>query len=244
MGCCIGHHVVEGEGGGEGGRDPETVPIINHKQVHEHFRATRNQDVSRWIERMKCVLKWSANCLGIWKPRRWGLVVSIVFAAVCIYQLVYDLLTVLGCKGFDCGFLKKEQAETRKVHRNSTASHAPYRKTANTVYTLASTGGFLSYIFLLICLLKLERKRDCALAPSEALRDLSRTHAKVLFASFAFMTMLFLTGVGFFYYIVRNQPKDNFFIEMSTGVGCQFIAQGSAIVACIVFGISSFGLGK
>ena len=241
MGCCIGRHDVEGEGGGDGGGNPETVPIINHKQVHEHFRATRNQDVSPWLERMKCVLKWSANCLGIWKPRRWGLVVSIVFAAVCIYQLVFDLRTVLRCKGFDCGFLEKEQAEISKLHPNFTA---PYRITSNTVYTLTSAGGFLSYIFLLICLLKLERKRDCALAPSEALRDLSRTHAKVLFASLAFMTMLFLTAVVVFYYIVRNQPKDNFFIEMSTGVGCQFIAQGSAIVACIVFGISSFGLGK
>lgn len=232
-------------------RTEEREPILPQQQnenddIREHFRANRDQDVSSCKRIMECVVKWSANSIGIWEPRcSWCLILSILFALVCTYQLVYDLMTIIGCHGLDCGFLEKEQAEDKKMHQNS--SHKPYRKTANAVYTLASSGGWLSYLIFLYCLLRMtccKRDHTFPLAPSEAMsRDLSRAQVKILFACLTVICALFLTGVGLFYYIIHSQPKGAFFDELSTGVACQFIAQWCAIVACTVFGVSSFGLG-
>jgi hypothetical protein len=56
---------------------------------------------------------------------------------------------------------------------------------------------------------------------------------------------LFLSAVGLFYYIIRSQPKDDwYFYLMVTGVAAQFLAQWAAIVGCHAFAISSLTLGK
>ena len=243
MSCCI---CFRPEDGDQPVEDPEQQrqPLIpQHNEVHMRFRPGVEDEYSREKQVMSCLVKWSANSIGIWEPRGCCLVLSVFFTAVCTFQLIYDLMTVIGCRGLDCGFLKKQQAEDRKIHPNS--SHKPYRETADTVYTLASVGGCLSYILLFYCLSRMKCKRDNALAPSAALkRDLSRTQLAFIFVCLAVMGLLFLSGVGLFYYIVRNQPKGAFFDEMASGVGCQLVAQWCAVVACTVFSVSSSGLGE
>lgn len=224
------------------GDEEEAEPIFNRKNIQENFRSCR-ADIEQQTSCCKGHFKAMSICSGMWKPSGWFLIVTVIMALLCCYQLGYDLYIVIKCPGYDCGFLQN-LTESHKVTTNVTV-HRPYRTVANTVYTLGSFAGLFSYTLLIVCLVVMSRKSNASLEPSQAINDLSKGHLLVICASFLFTTFLFLSSVSLFYYIiVVSQPIDWFFVFLATGVGSQFIAQWLAIVACHVFAVSALALGK
>ncbi|XP_028415748.1 uncharacterized protein LOC114539320 [Dendronephthya gigantea] len=230
MGCCS--------------NNDEERPVLNVLQ--NEFRRGRKAEDYQNHELLKQILKHICATLCLYKPSRWGLILGILLASICIFQLVYDLVVVCGCPGFDCGFLEKKL----KGDRSSNASlGAPDRKTSNAVYTLASIGGSFSYTLLLKSLLLMYRRQrqgnGQAISPSDALfDDLSNTQVKYIFLSQITLASLFVSAVVMFYYLTRTQPRDGwYYYLMIFGVAAQFMAQWAAIVGCHAFAIASLALG-
>ncbi|XP_020907649.2 uncharacterized protein LOC110245702 [Exaiptasia diaphana] len=241
MGCCLSGDQETDRNGSRG----EDHPLLHAPQ--KEFRHERSEEDFNKHKKMKNILQCLCRSLCLYNPSGWGLIFSFILALICIFQLVYDLFVVSGCPGFDCGFLVK----TIEAKPNASAPHrSSFRKTSNTVYTLASVGGLFSYTLLLLSLmLILNRRRkyaNKAIGPSDALyEDLTNTQIKIIFTSQVILTFLFVSAVVLFGILVRDQPRDGwYFYLMITGVAAQFIAQWAAIVGCHVFAISSLSLGK
>lgn len=238
MGCCLGT--------AEDSETPtENNPLISAPQ--KDFRQRRNAGHFGQHKTAKKILQCVCTSLYLWRPAGWGLMFSFFLALICIFQLVYDLFVVCGCPEFDCGFLEKSLENHPST--NGSAHRLPFRKTSNTVYTLASIGGLFSYTLLLISLILIRRRsnyNNLAIGPSDVLNDdLSNKQIMLIFLSQVILTVLFFSAVGLFYYLVHDQPKDGwYFYLMILGVAAQFIAQWAAIVGCHVFAISSLALGK
>lgn len=243
MGCCLSRQ--DADVNPQQTAEDRNLLADNSQQ---EFRSGRKEDSFGAHKKAKKILQCICATLCLYKPTGWGLLLSFILALICIFQLVYDLFVICGCPGFDCGFLKKELEGGK--HESHHVNASSFRKTSNTVYTLASFGGFFSYTILLISLLLMYSRRrkynNKAVGPSDALYDdLSNKHVKVIFTSQVILSVLFASSVVLFYYLVHSQPRDGwYFYLMVTGVAAQFISQWAAIVGCHVFAISSLALGK
>ncbi|XP_032222472.2 uncharacterized protein LOC116604349 [Nematostella vectensis] len=230
MGCFLGRQ-----------QRAEIEPLLQGRLGLANFRNGRDEANSTRDRRcIKWTVKGMARTLGIWDPSGCGVMLSFLMALISLFQLAYDLFVVCGCPGFDCGYLQK--------HGNH-QKQKPFRKTSNTMYTLASMGGFFSFTLLLICLLLVKRRRKLydykALVPPDVLdHDLSNRHLNVMSGTVALTVVLFSGSVGLFYYIVHSEPKNTYFYWLVTGVASQFLSQWAAIVACHLFAICCCSMGK
>ncbi|KAK2572473.1 hypothetical protein P5673_002722 [Acropora cervicornis] len=157
---------------------------------------------------------------------------------LCIYQAVYDMYVVLGCKGFDCGFLQNTTDKNVTHHKDD-------RKLSNAVYTIASLGAVLSYGFIVVCFILAKQRKDFTLvSPADTMaRNLCNKDVLQLCLYFVPITALYVCSVVLFYVIIRNQKRGATFDFLATGVASQFFAQLTAITTCHVFAVSSFALG-
>lgn len=215
----------------------ENQPFSEQRHFLSNFRTGRNEQPTRFTKASRILLKLVSQSSGLWKPSKCNICVCIIFGLICLYQLIYDLYIVIGCEGFDCGFVNNV-TEAKNVHKSD-------RATENTVYTLGSLGAATSYICLVVSLLMLGSKNKKALEPCQAIKDLSETQHCILCTSISFCFLCFASSVAVFYTIVcLSQPKGKFFYILLTGVGGQFIAQWASIVGVHVFAVSSLALGK
>ena len=216
----------------------EIQPLYwSRRNTLSHFRSLRIGQQSRSAKFSKAAFKLASYLMGLWKPTKMNFIICLVIGLICLYQLVYDLYIVIACPGSDCGFVKNA-TESKNAPKTD-------RATENTVYTLGSLGAAASYLLLVVSLLLMDRRNNRALAPSQAIDDLSRTHTCILCASFALNFLVFASSVSLFYVIVcSSQPGGTFFYILLTGVGCQLVAQWASIVGVHVFATSSLALGK
>ena len=199
------------------------------------------------LQRSKCdtlvlaIFKICFCSLGLWGHQRWNYIPRVLVGAVVVYQAVYDFYVVLGCPGFDCGFLQNS------TDKNKTSHHKDDRKIANAVYTIFTVAAVISYFLFIGCFIA--TRRNAVATPSESLdpnnNDVDKKNVCCLFFAFTVITTLFLCSVAVFYAIIwKSQPRNSFFDILATGVGAQFFAQWTAITTCHVFAVSSFALCK
>lgn len=195
------------------------------------------QEAGKLTKFVHCVFKFFFGSLGLWGNQAWNYIPRVAVSVICIYQAVYDFYVVVGCPGFDCGFL---QNSTDKNHSH----HKDDRQIANTVYTIASVGAVLSYSLFICCFMRAKRK-DCALVPpvDNMADDLHEKDAWKLCLYFSFISAFYLCSVVVFYAIVWGQKRGTFFDILTTGVAAQFFAQWTAITTCHVFAVSAYSLG-
>ena len=202
------------------------------------------------LQRSKCdtlvlaIFKICFCSLGLWGHQLWNYIPRVLVGAIVLYQAVYDFYVVLGCPGFDCGFLQNS------TDKNKTSHHKDDRKIANAVYTIVTVAAVISYFLFIGCFIATRRNTYVALiTPSESLdannNDLDKKNVCCLCFAFTVITTLFLCSVEVFYAIIwKSQPRNSFFDTLATGVGAQFFAQWTAITTCHVFAVSSFALCK
>ena len=227
--------------------DGERAPLLprDRQQIEQiDFRSGRET-----LQRSKCdtlvlaIFKICFCSLGLWGHRLPNYIPRVLVGAIVIYQAVYDFYVVLGCPGFDCGFLQNS------TDKNKTSHHKDDRKIANAVYTIVSVAAVISYFLFIGCFIATRRNTYVALTtPSESLdannNDLDKKNVCCLRFAFTVITTLFLCSVAVFYAIIWSQPQNSFFDILATGVGAQFLAQWTAITICHVFAVSSFALGE
>ena len=222
----------------------EGDPLLPHNRQQIDFRSGRET-----LQRSKCdtlvlaIFKFWFCLLGLWGHRLWNYIPRGLVGAIVVYQAVYDFYVVLGCPGFDCGFLQNS------TDKNKTSHHKDDRKIANAVYTIVTVAAVISYFLFIGCFIATRRNTYVALiTPSESLdannNDLDKKNVHCLCFAFTVITTLFLCSVAVFYAIIWSQPRNSFFDILATGVGAQFFAQWTAITTCHVFAVSSFALGK
>ena len=202
------------------------------------------------LRRSKCdnlvmaIFKICFCSLGLWGHQLCNYIPRVLVGAIVVYQAVYDFYVVLGCPGFDCGFLQNS------TDKNKTSHHKDDRKIANAVYTIFTVAAVISYFLFIGCFIATRRNTYVALiTPSESLdannNDLDKKNVCCLCFAFTVITTLFLCSVALFYAIIwKSQPRNSFFDTLATGVGAQFFAQWTAITTCHVFAVSSFALCK
>ena len=225
MDCCLQiARVPEHEG--------EQDPIL--ESFHNSFRNEREKRVRTRMEKfststMKCLF-----CIGgYWLPSSCCYLYLILLLLLSLFQLMYDLYIVLYCPNTDCRFL------IDKVTKKS-----PSRAAQNAAYTLSSTGGFLSYTFM-IATLYIAYKKKNALLPRKSIRDVEKGHLYFLVILAIILVVIWLATTSIFYYVVRDQMSfSSKFIILATGVGSQLVTQWTGIIACFVFAASSFALGE
>lgn len=222
--------------------DSERRPLIPDQQLVKNFLSEGREEThpTKLTQCMLAVLKCFFVSLGLWDNRWWSWIPRIIVILLCIYQAVYDMNVVLGCKGFDCGFL--QNTTDKKV-----THHKDDRKLSNAVYTIASLGAVLSYGFIMVCfgILAVRRNDSTLVSPADAMAgNLGNRDAFQLCLYFVPITALFVCSVVLFYVIIRNQKRGTTFDILVTGVASQFFAQWTAITTCHVFAVSSFALGK
>lgn len=208
------------------------LPTVN-------FRLGRvQQDTDKFSRFMLAIFKFCFCSLGLWGHQAWNYIPRVIVGIICIYQAVYDFYVVLGCHGFDCGFLQNSTDKKPSHHKDD-------RRLSNAVYTIVSLAAVISYFLFIGCFVVAKRKDSALVPPSETMmRDLDRKDAWWLSFAFVLITALYLCSVAVFYAIVWSQPRGWYFDELTTGVGSQFFAQLTAITICHVFAVSSFTLGK
>ena len=222
----------------------EGDPLLPHNRQQIDFRSGRET-----LQRSKCdtlvlaIFKICFCSLGLWGHQLWNYIPRVLVGAIVVYQAVYDFYVVLGCPGFDCGFLQNS------TDKNKTSHHKDDRKIANAVYTIVTIAAVISYFLFIGCFIATRRNTYVALiTPSESLdennNDLDKKNVRCLCFAFTVITTLFLCSVAVFYAIIWSQPRNSFFDILATGVGAQFFAQWTAITTCHVFAVSSFALGK
>lgn len=221
--------------------EAERDPIVPKTPLHLRFRSGRTQQQNeQCFGEGKKVFRVIFGSLGLWKVTKWNFIPWIIIGGISVYQFVYDLYVVCGCKGFDCGFVQNATEGKPGNH--------PDRKTANTTYTLGSLGAVTSYLLLTVCFVISMHKRQQASAlivPVETFDHFTKFQRKLLCFSFVFNALLFVSSVLVFYVIIwASQPRGTYFDILVTGVGAQFLAQWAAIVSCHVFAASSFALGN
>ena len=223
----------------------ERAPLLPRDRQQIDFRSGRET-----LQRSKCdtlvlaIFKICFCSLGLWGHRRWNYIPRVLVGTIVVYQAVYDFYVVLGCPGFDCGFLQNS------TDKNKTSHHKDDREIANAVYTIVTVAAVISYFLFIGCFIATRRNTYAALiTPSESLdannNDLDKKNVRCLCFAFTVITTLFLCSVAVFYAIIwKSQPRNSFFDILATGVGAQFFAQWTAITTCHVFAVSSFALGN
>lgn len=197
-----------------------------------------HNDRSRCTSFLLAFFKYCFCLLGLWGHQAWNYVPRFLVSALCIYQAVYDFYVVLGCHGFDCGFLQNSTDKKPAHHKDD-------RQIANAVYTIVSLAAILSYILFIGSFILAKSKDDALLAPSDTMTyDLLKKDIYWLSFTFVLIIALYLCSVIVFYAIIWSQPRNSYFNTLATGVAAQFFAQGTAIISCHVFAVSSFTLGK
>ena len=200
------------------------------------------------LRRSKCdnlvmaIFKICFCSLGLWGHGLCNYIPRVLVGAIVVYQAVYDFYVVLGCPGFDCGFLQNS------TDKNKTSHHKDDRKIANAVYTIFTVAAVISYFLFIGCFIA-TRRNPYVETPSESLdannNDVDKKNTCCLCFAFTVITTLFLCSVAVFYAIIwKSQPRNSFFDTLATGVGAQFFAQWTAITTCHVFAVSSFALCK
>ena len=224
--------------------DGEQDPLLPRDHQHIDFRSGRET-----LQRSKCdnlvlvIFKICVCSLGLWGHQLWNYIPRVLVGALVVYQTVYDFYVVLGCPGFDCGFLQNS------TNKNKTSHHKDDRKIANAVYTIVTVAAVISYFLFCFCFIATKGNTYVALTtPSESLNannnDLDKKNVCCLRFAFTVITTLFLCSVAVFYAIIWSQPRNSFFDILATGVGAQFFAQLTAITTCHVFAVISFTLCK
>ena len=222
----------------------ERAPLLPRDRQQIDFRSGRET-----LQRSKCdtlvlaIFKICFCSLGLWGHRLWNYIPRVLVGLIVLYQAVYDFYVVLGCPGFDCGFLQNS------TDKNKTSHHKDDRKIANAVYTIFTVAAVISYFLFIGCFIATRRNTYAALiTPSESLdannNDLDKKNVRCLCFAFTVITTLFLCSGAVFYAIIWSQPRNSFFDILATGVGAQFFAQWTAITTCHVFAVSSFALCK
>ena len=222
------------------------VPLLHRdRQQIDLFRLFRSG--RKPLQRSKCdtfvlaIFKICFCSLGLWGHRRWNYIPRVLVGTIVVYQAVYDFYVVLGCPGFDCGFLQNS------TDKNKTSHHKDDRKIANAVYTIFTVAAVISYFLFIGCFIATKRNAYVA-PPSKSLdpnnNDVEKKNVCCLCFAFTVITTLFLCSVAVFYAIIWIQPRNSFFDILATGVGAQFFAQWTAITTCHVFAVSSFALCK
>ena len=221
--------------------DSERRPLIPDQQSVKDFLREGRADLHphKLTQCMLAVIKIFFVSLGLWDNRWWSCIARIIVSLLCIYQAVYDMYVVLGCKGFDCGFLQNTTDKNVTHHKDD-------RKLSNAVYSIASLGAVLSYGFIVVCFILAVRRNDSTLvSPADTMAgNLSNKDALQLCLYFVLIAALYVCSVVLFYVIIRNQKRGATFDFLATGVASQFFAQWTAITTCHVFAVSSFALGK
>ncbi|XP_074613272.1 uncharacterized protein LOC141873245 [Acropora palmata] len=236
--------IVESEPGGSeqriGEPQPERQLLIPDQQLVKNFLSEGREETppNKLTQCMLAVLKFCFVSLGLWDNRWWSCIPRIIVSLLCIYQAVYDMYVVLGCKGFDCGFLQNTTDKNVTHHKDD-------RKLSNAVYTIASLGAVLSYGFIVVCFILAKQRKDFTLvSPADTMaRNLCNKDVLQLCLYFVLITALYVCSVVLFYVIIRNQKRGATFDFLATGVASQFFAQLTAITTCHVFAVSSFALG-
>lgn len=220
--------------------DNERQPLIPDQQSVKNFLSEDREEPppNKSTQCMLAVLKFCFVSLGLWDNRWWSCIPRIIVSLLCIYQALYDMYVVLGCKGFDCGFLENTTDKHVSHHKDD-------RKLSNAVYTIASLGAVLSYGFILVCFILAKQRKDFTLvSPADTMaRNLGNEDALLLCLCFVPITALYVCSVVLFYVIIRNQKRGTAFDVLATGVASQFVAQWTAITTCHVFAVSSLALG-
>ena len=228
------------EGGANNRNDAENQPLIPDQQLATNFLREGREELqpNKLTQLTLAVLKICFVSLGLWNNRWWSYIPRIIVSLLCIYQAVYDMYVVLGCKGFDCGFLQNTTDKNVTHHKDD-------RRISNAVYTIASLGAVLSYGFILACFILAERRDSALVSPADTMAEnLDNKDAFQLSLYFVSIAALYLSSVVVFYVIVWSQKRGTFFDILATGVASQFFAQWTAITTCHVFAVSSFTLGK
>ena len=227
---------------GKGGPQPEAGrekregdPLINSYQ--DNFRNQRDKYTKTCKEKsIIIVLRFLFMTAGYAELNPCIIVYSSWLVLLSIFQLAYDMLTVFGCPYFDCRFIAKHK----------TNKHNPTRKAQNVMYTLASSGGLFSYLFMVATLYYFVRKkRRNALKLDAVCKDVFKKRLCLLAVLLLILCLCYAASVSIFYYIVRDQfslKKD--FILLATGVGSQLAIQWTGIIACFVFGAIALSIGK
>ena len=221
-------------------RNEERQPLLPRQETTSvNFRDGRvQQDTDKFTRSMLAIFKFCFCLLGLWGHQAWNYIPRVIVGIICIYQAVYDFYVVLGCHGFDCGFLQNTTDKKPSHHKDD-------RRLSNAVYTIVSLAAVISYLLFIGCFVVAKIKKLELVPPSETMmRDLGRKDAWWLSFGFVLITALYLCSVAVFYAIVWSQPRGSYFDELATGVGSQFFAQWTAITICHVFAVSSFALGK
>ena len=220
----------------ESGREKgEGDPLIN--SYHDNFRNQRDKYTKTCKEKsIIVVLKFLFMTAGYAELNPCIIVYSAWLVLLSIFQLAYDMFTVFGCPYFDCRFIAKHK----------TNKHNPTRKAQNVMYTLASSGGLFSYLFMVATLYYFVRKkRRHALKLDAVSKDVFKKRLCLLAVLLLILSLCYAASVSIFYYIVRDQfslSKD--FILLATGVGSQLVIQWTGIIACFVFGAIALSIGK
>ena len=183
---------------------------------------------------MFAVFKVCFGSLGLWVNHWWSYVPRTIVSLLCIYQTIYYIFVVSGCKDFDCP-LPDKNATHHKVDR----------PISNAVDTIATLGAALSYGFFVFCFILAERKDSALVSPADTMaKNLDNKDALKLCVYFVSITALYLCSVVVFFVIKRPHESSRHFYTRITGVASQFLAQWAAINTCHVFAVSSFTLGK
>ena len=230
---------TENNGAMEAGNEEEEPLLPRQQPTYFNFRLGREaQDTDKFTRFVLAVFKVCFCSLGLWGHQAWNYIPRVLVSAICVYQAVYDFYVVLGCRGFDCGFLQNS-TDKKPAH------HKDYREIANAVYTTVSLAAVISYLPFIGCFIIAKRKNSALVAPSETMMiDLDRKDAWCLYSAFVVITAFYLCSVAVFYSIIWSQSRNSYFDILATGVGSQFLAQWTAITTCHVFAVSSFTLGK
>ena len=95
----------------------EGDPLLPHNRQQIDFRSGRET-----LQRSNCdtlvlaIFKICFCFLGLWGHRLWNYIPRVLVGAIVVYQAVYDFYVVLGCPGFDCGFLQNSTDKNKTSH--------------------------------------------------------------------------------------------------------------------------------
>ena len=222
----------QGQTGGRN-QEGEGQPLI--EDFHDSFRRMREKRMKTGGENFAITIIKVFFCVaGFWLPSRCCSFYVVWLLLISIFQLIYDLFTVLNCPNFNCRFLIDKD-----THKN------PSRAMQNATYTLASIGGLFSYVLMIMTLYLAQRKKN-ALRPKMIIElDVKKKHLQFLASLSTTLVSCWVASTTIFFYIVRNQISfTSKFAILATGVGSQLVTQLTAIIACFVFAAASLAIGK
>ena len=176
-------------------RNEERQPLLPRQETTSvNFRDGRvQQDTDKFTRSMLAIFKFCFCSLGLWGHQAWNYIPRVIVGIICIYQAVYDFYVVLGCHGFDCGFLQNTTDKKPSHHKDD-------RRLSNAVYTIVSLAAVISYLLFIGCFVVAKIKKLELVPPSETMmRDLGRKDAWWLSFGFVLITALYLCLVAVFY---------------------------------------------